>query len=244
MGKQAKEIKTMKRKVVEMEETVADLLWVVVQQESVMALCSQEEKGLARVFTWSTNSTWSPKNSDSCTFTDGVNTVRGHCFSQKQIGGKNVTSMGFTLDEGPVCTMHFECSILDKDDKVLRVVSTPENADLEKTPEQTAPKGRGRGASFILSEEDKAGAVRADGSIKLRMVVFLYLPELVRGLGGEEGLAVEMVCIFRARRGDRCVTTTPFRLRFLLDRRSHQPTSRCRFVLTISKESHTSFRDQ
>ena len=34
MVKQAKEIKTMKTKMVEMQETVADLLWVVIQQES------------------------------------------------------------------------------------------------------------------------------------------------------------------------------------------------------------------
>jgi len=33
------------------------------------------------------------------------------------------------------------------------------------------------GTDFDLTEADKAGAVRADGRIKLRMVVRLYLPE-------------------------------------------------------------------
>jgi len=33
------------------------------------------------------------------------------------------------------------------------------------------------GAWFDLTDADKAGAVRADGSIRLRMVVHLYLPE-------------------------------------------------------------------
>jgi hypothetical protein len=83
--------------------------------------------------------------------------------------------MGFELEEGPACTMHFECAILDKNDKLLRV--PPESADLQQPPTETAEVGRGKGTHFNLAAADKAGAVRADGSIKLRMVVHLYLPK-------------------------------------------------------------------
>ena len=31
--------------------------------------------------------------------------------------------MGFRLEEGPAFTMHYKCSILGTDDKLLRVVS-------------------------------------------------------------------------------------------------------------------------
>ena len=41
----------------------------------------------------------------------------------------------------------------------------------------TRSAGAGVGVHFTLTAADKAGAVREDGSIKLRMVVHLYLPE-------------------------------------------------------------------
>ena len=85
--------------------------------------------------------------------------------------------MGLELDEGYTCTMHWKSSILDKDDKVLRVVSTTANGDFQRPPHSTSTEGVGMGTAFILTDEDKAGAVRADGSIKLRLVVHLYLPE-------------------------------------------------------------------
>ena len=86
--------------------------------------------------------------------------------------------MAFHLSEGPACTFHHKCSILDKDDKVLRVVSPERRYDFQKPPGATAPIGKGVGSLFIpLTDAENALAVRADGSIKLRMVVHLYLPE-------------------------------------------------------------------
>ena len=135
---------------------------------------------LTRVFTWSTDIEWSEEESDSYTFTGGVD---GHCFSRlinddddPDDPADETYIIGFDLEEGPDCMMYFKCSILDKNDKVLRVVSHPDYCDFRKPPTETAPVGKGWGPSFTLTDADKAGAVRADGSIKLRMVVHLYLP--------------------------------------------------------------------
>ena len=87
--------------------------------------------------------------------------------------------MGFVLDEGPFCTMHCTCSIVDKNDTVLCVVSAPALSDFQKPPIETYKTDAlaiARKAPLILTAEDRAGAVRADGSIKLCMVVHLYLP--------------------------------------------------------------------
>ena len=63
---------------------------------------------------------------------------------------------------------------MDKNDKALRVVG---DFDYEDSPDETASIGGGLGAAFNLTAADEVGALRADGSIKLRMVVHLYLPE-------------------------------------------------------------------
>ena len=129
---------------------------------------------LTRVFTWSTDSAWEEKFSYTKTFTDGV---RGRASNGEPADERFTHWMGFSLEEGPACTMHFKCSILDKNDKDLRLVSDPTRCDSTKPPCQTEAVGEGCGAPFDLTEADKAGAVRADGSIKLRMVAHLYLPE-------------------------------------------------------------------
>ena len=143
----------------------------VSEMEDEIKELRKRSEALTRVFTWSTDSAWSVRQSLPYTFTDGVS---GFALNNNK---NNEQFVGFFLKEGPACTMHFKCSILDKNDKILRVVSDPSRSDLAKPPFRTAPVGKARGAPFKLTEEDKAGAVRADGSIKLRMVVHLYLPE-------------------------------------------------------------------
>jgi len=134
-------------------------------------------EALTRVFTWRTDGSWIEKESRKYTFTDGV---RGICYntcpSTTDADDENKHFMGFKLQGGGACTMHYKCSILDKNDTVLRVVSDRQCCDFQKPPGATAKKG-GRGIFFDLTEADKAGAVREDGNIKLRMVVHLYLPE-------------------------------------------------------------------
>ena len=88
--------------------------------------------------------------------------------------------------------MHFKCSILDKDDRVLCVVSGDKAYDFQKRASEVSKETKGRGASFNLTAAEKLAAVRPNssnssknahssngvaGSIKLRMVVHLYLPE-------------------------------------------------------------------
>jgi len=57
------------------------------------------------------------------------------------------------------------------------VVSPPETCDFLKSSIETAPIGKGKGLHFKLTEPYTAGAVPADESIKLRMVVHLFLPK-------------------------------------------------------------------
>jgi hypothetical protein len=56
-------------------------------------------------------------------------------------------------------------------------VSRLESGDFLWRPVKTAVAGSWGGASFDLTAADKEAAMQADGSIKLRMVVHLYLPE-------------------------------------------------------------------
>jgi len=165
-------VEKMEDQAVKQGEKSAEMEKKVAEQGSVIAVL---QKALTRVFTWSTDCGWGRVDSDAFTFTGGL---RGRCYSYTNKLQKEYKHfMGFTLEEGPACTMHYKCSILDKNDKVLRVVSRPEECDFRKPPAKTGPVGRGYGALFEPTAADKAGAVRADGRIKLRMVVHLYLPE-------------------------------------------------------------------
>jgi hypothetical protein len=102
----------LEEKLEKMEATMEEK---VAEQGSVIAVL---QRALTRVFTWSTDSDWSRVDSNPDTFTGGI---RGHCFSKMSTKETNEYWMGFALTEGPACTMHFKSSILDKNDKVLRV---------------------------------------------------------------------------------------------------------------------------
>ena len=59
-------------------------------------------QALTHVFTWSTDSNWSPAQSTSHIFADGLpRELRGHCLN-------NALLMGFCLEGGPACDMHFK----------------------------------------------------------------------------------------------------------------------------------------
>ena len=162
-------------KVAGLQEQVVGLEEKVAEQKEEIAGMQTRADALTRVFTWSTDREWSEETTDSYTFTEGV---VGRCFNLLSDDERDAERhwMGFRLEEGPACTMHFKCSILDKNDKVLRV-SMPVRCDFRQPAVETGPVGVGRGVFFALTDADKAGAVRADGEIKLRMVVHLYLPE-------------------------------------------------------------------
>jgi hypothetical protein len=155
----------------EMEEKVAEQGRTIA---TLQGLTAPIIFGCGHLFTWSTDGSF--ENSDSLphTFTEGL---IGRSFATKLDNETDDFFMGFTLTEGPACTLHYKCMILDKNDKLLRVVSEPVDADFRKPASTVAGVQRLAGAPFNLTEEDKAGAVRADGSIKLRMAVHLYLSE-------------------------------------------------------------------
>jgi uncharacterized coiled-coil protein SlyX len=164
----------MEEKVSEQREEIADLRTKVAEQAEETAGLQKRAQALTHVFTWSTDTAWKHTTSEKYTFTGGV---RGYCYTKEPDDQTRRHWMAFALEEGCNCTIHFRCSILDQRGKILRVVSNPVNDDVRQHPIQTAAAGHGQGAQFDLTAADKAGAVRVDGSIKLRMVVHLYLPE-------------------------------------------------------------------
>ena len=143
----------------------------ITKQNSAMAGMQRRAEALTRVFTWSIDRS---NNGESAkyTFTDGV---RGHGFASKPSAQNSTPWMGFQLDKGPTCLMHYTCYILDKNDKIIRVLSDQTDDDFEKPPVGIASTGEGTGTSFNWTAGDQAAA-RADGTTKLRMAVYLYLP--------------------------------------------------------------------
>ncbi|KAJ1483431.1 hypothetical protein T484DRAFT_1800334 [Baffinella frigidus] len=174
VGRHAEKVKEQNHAIAGMQELqtkVAEQGGSIAEQNSVIAGLERRADVLTHVFTWSTDSKWSPKQSLECTFTDGV---RGYGFNTMW---KDEHWMGFALTEGPSCMMYCKCSILDTDDTVLHVMGGESWSDFQEPLGETGPAGTRAGAAFNLTEDDKTGAVRADGSIKLRMVVHLYLLE-------------------------------------------------------------------
>ena len=159
--------------VAEMEEkvgrTLAEQAEVITEQGNSIAGLQRSAAALTHVFTCSTDIAWSDAESVSFTFADGF---RGHC----QIGKANMgLFMLFILEEGGLkCTLHLKCWVLDKEDAVLRVISPPERGDF-RTPPTEVSDGMAI-CRVTVTDQDKAAAVRPDGSIKVRMVVHLYLP--------------------------------------------------------------------
>jgi hypothetical protein len=120
------------------------------------------------VFTWSTGIDGVIGKSEAQTFADGWD---GQCVGKFK-GQALYLALSLSAKHS-VCTMHFNASILDKDGKVLRVVNRCD------VPEPPKPR-TGHGNLYIqvgLTAADKRGALRTNGTIKLRMVVHLYLPK-------------------------------------------------------------------
>lgn len=139
------------------------------QQNRAILGFEKRAEALTHVFTFSTH-----RQSSSYTFTDGVS---GHCSGQElfQAEDGNTHWMGFELEEGPTCTMHFKCLVLYPEDDVWWNVGSASRCDFLKPP--TEANGEGCGARFELTKDDKEHLIRRDGTIKYRMVVHLYLPE-------------------------------------------------------------------
>jgi hypothetical protein len=183
--KQKEEIAGMQRRADALTHVFTWSTDSIMKQKEEIAGMQRRADALTHVFTWSTDSEWSAVQSDAHAFTGGV---VGKCsngeFEVVIPDDEDLPYYDdapyfiiFKLEEGPACTMHYKCSILDKNDKVLRVVSDPADVDFRQPSLETVTAGREMAAAFLtLTDADKARAVRADGSIKLCMVVHLYLP--------------------------------------------------------------------
>jgi len=128
------------------------------------------------VFNWRADSWYGKFESETHTFVDGVT---GHCVLQhscaenRKIWGQS-HFIGYQiqgLDKGRV---HVTLSILDKNDQLLRTLleegtsAAPQETDFSKY----------WGKDFTPTAEDMAQAARADGSIRLRVVLRLFLDGL------------------------------------------------------------------
>ena len=170
-AEQKAEIAALKGDNAKLHQQVGQLKGDSKQQKRAILGLTRRADAIKHVFTWSDNS-----RSDLYTFTEGV---IGRCINGELPPNENGLThwMGFELQSGPVCTMHYKCSILDPDDEVWWVASDDSDCDFTKPPVETAKKSYARSVRFELTEKEKRYLMRPNNTIKYRMVVHLYLPE-------------------------------------------------------------------
>jgi hypothetical protein len=112
--------------------------------------------------------------SETCDLGDGV-TV--NCvFQSRSSDPEHSHFIGYGIKGRAKCKVHVTLSILDKHDKVLR--SLPDIGTAAAPSEQVEPDFKvlsGWGREFTPTAEEKVQSERADGSIRLRAVVRLFL---------------------------------------------------------------------
>ena len=104
--------------------------------------------------------------------------VTGHCTLSNSSGagcGDGRPLIAFYFRGRAQCRMHATFSVLDKHNKTLSQVCEIGTAD---APQRVEKPDCG-GACFTATAEMKAQSVRADGSIRLRAVVRLFLDDAV-----------------------------------------------------------------
>jgi hypothetical protein len=149
-------------------------LW---RQAAEQKAVSESEQRLAAVaptswvFNWRADG-WGPAccRSETHDFCEGF---AGSCLLKASSDLEHSHFIGFRIEVGVRCKMHATFSILDKHDKTLRTVkemgtaAAPVEIDFTLHPSW--------GVNFTPTVEEKAQSVRADGSIRLRAVVRLFL---------------------------------------------------------------------
>jgi len=132
---QDRQLAAQDRQLAAHETLITELQQMVAHQHRTIAGLERRAQARTKVFTWTEHSWDTPgrgTKSRPFFFADGV---RGACSASCNPPGSTSThSMDFRLDEGPACTMHFKCSILDTDEGVIRVVSPPECGDFHQPP--------------------------------------------------------------------------------------------------------------
>jgi hypothetical protein len=99
--------------------------------------------------------------------------VKGWCVFQSSSKLDSSHFIGYGIKGRDKCRVHATLSILDKDDKILRTVY--EAGTAEKPDEDDLTVSSTWGYSFTPTAAEKAQSERADGSIRLRAEVRLFL---------------------------------------------------------------------
>jgi hypothetical protein len=128
----------------------------------------------SRVFNWRADG-WGPGRfmSDSHDCGRGVT---GECLLTCSLSPDYSHFIGFELDGIDSCKVHASFSLLDRHDRILRRVHEFGTAAV---PDEIKCSGRNSysGRNFTPTAREQEQAVRADGSIRLRAVVRLFLED-------------------------------------------------------------------
>ena len=126
------------------------------------------------VFNWRAEG-WGPGHFESKTHDFGGGATGKFMIQRDSIDGhaKSRHFIGFRLEGLAKCRLHYTVCVLDKHDKTLRQVHKLGTATAPIEKDFTVSRYWGR--NFTPTAEEKAQSVRADGSIRLRAVVTLFL---------------------------------------------------------------------
>jgi hypothetical protein len=146
-----------------------------VLQSKVAASESEQRLAAASATSWVFNwraEGWGGGNFETEThdFGDGV---AGKCILQCSSNPEHSHYIGYSIEGRDKCRLHATLSILDKHDKILRQVDKTGTAEAPNEKDFLASRYWGR--SFTPTAAEKAQSVRADGSIRLRAEVRLFL---------------------------------------------------------------------
>jgi len=147
---------------------------LVQELESEKRFSTADQK--AWVFNWLADG-WNDGiyRSEKHAFADGA---QGCCSLHKSVRDAHSHFIGFHLEGRAKYKCHATFSILDKHDKVLlKVIEVGTAANPHVVENKSSPGRTFLGWSFTPTEEDKARSVRADGSVRMRAEVRVFLDD-------------------------------------------------------------------
>ena len=162
----SRKIAVLEGKVAELE---SELEGKVAELESEQRLAAASTT--SSVFNWRAEG-WGGSRFESETheFADGI---AGQCVLAFSSKPQHSHFIGFNVQGRDKCRVHATLSLLDKHDKILRQVHETGTAEAPEEFDFTASTYKGR--YFTPTAAEKAQSVRADGSIRLRAEVRLFL---------------------------------------------------------------------
>ncbi|KAJ1474976.1 hypothetical protein T484DRAFT_1910516 [Baffinella frigidus] len=101
--------------------------------------------------------------------------VTGWCVLQVSKEPEHSHLIAYRIQGRAKCRAHVAFSVLDKRDRVLRTVFEIGSAAAPREQDFSGLHSKAKGMSFSLSAEEKAQSLRADGSVRVRAAVRLFL---------------------------------------------------------------------